>query len=196
LIEFFFSRHCLRVVFSFALCVPTTLPFSFRIIIAPALLNSSCKSPKALDVGCGSGYLTAALGRFVQARKDKSGGNVYGIDIYPRLVDLARENILKEDGDLIESGTVELKHGDGWEGWPEKGPYDAIHVGAAADKFPLKLANQLAVGGIMVIPLGPDGGYQYFYRVRRVAETTSGDVEKDFEMTRLMGVRYVPLIHR
>jgi protein-L-isoaspartate(D-aspartate) O-methyltransferase len=163
----------------------------------PSLLNSQSESLKMLDVGCGSGYLTATMGRWV---KPKSGeepilhksGKVYGIDIFPRLVEMTRQNLMKEDGDLLESGTVELKQADGWKGWPEHAPYDAIHVGAAADSFPTKLANQLAVGGVMVIPIGPDGGVQYFYRVHRVAET--GNVDKDFQTTRLIGVRYVPLI--
>lgn len=138
------------------------------------------------------------MGRWVQPKSGKDRilpkpGTVYGIDIYERLVDLTRENISKKDDDLLKSGTVQLKTGNGWEGWPEAAPFDAIHVGAAASEFPVKLANQLAVGGVMVIPIGPQGGYQYFYNVQRVAET--GNVDKDFETTRRLGVRYVPLIH-
>jgi len=167
--------------------------------MVPFLLNSQHEL-KMLDVGCGSGYLTAAMGRLVKAKKEGEepilgvSGKVYGMDVYPRLVENTRANIMKRDADLIESGTVELKHGNGWEGWPEVGPFDAIHVGAAADAFPTTLANQLCRGGVMVIPIGPQGSVQYFYRVVRDAET--GDVEKDFKTTRLMGVRYVPLIHK
>ena len=164
---------------------------------------------KMLDVGCGSGYLTAAMGRWVHPKtttgtssNDKDNeddrilprqGKVFGMDVFPELVDLTRKNLMKHDGDLLSSGTVELKVGNGWEGWPEEAPFDVIHVGAAADSFPKTLADQLALGGTMVIPIGPDGGHQYFYNVRRIAET--GNVDKDFKFTRQLGVRYVPLIH-
>lgn len=166
----------------------------------PFLTKSSPRETlKMLDVGCGSGYLTAAMGRWVHPKSDKDprilpkAGEVYGMDIYSRLVDLTRENIKKQDKDLLDSGTVQLKVGNGWEGWPEAGPFDVIHVGAAADGFPTTLANQLAVGGAMVIPMGPTGGFQSFYCVERVAET--GNVDTDFKTTRLLDVRYVPLIH-
>jgi protein-L-isoaspartate(D-aspartate) O-methyltransferase len=153
---------------------------------------------KVLDVGCGSGYLTAALGRWVHphdgdARILSKSGKVYGMDIHPQLVDMSRENIEKEDGDLLESGTVTLKVGNGWEGWPDAAPFDAIHVGAAADDFPIKLANQLRVGGIMIVPIGPTYGMQYLYKIERIAHT--GNPQSDFQTYRLLGVRYVPLIH-
>lgn len=149
--------------------------------------------------GCGSGYLTAAMGRLLKPKHDDEepilgvSGKVYGMDVHERLVEKTRTNIMKDDSDLLESGTVELKHGNGWEGWPDAGPFDAIHVGAAADKFPTKLANQLVKGGIMVIPIGPEGWIQYFYRVVRIDET--GNPDKDFKKIKLMSVRYVPLIH-
>lgn len=139
------------------------------------------------------------MGRWLKPKTDDEepilgvSGKVFGMDVFERLVDLTRANIMKDDADLLESGTVQLKHGNGWKGWKDAGPFDAIHVGAAADGFPTKLANQLVKGGVMVIPIGPNGGFQYFYRVVRVDET--GNADKDFQTTRLMGVRYVPLIH-
>lgn len=152
---------------------------------------------KILDVGCGSGYLTAAFGRLV----DRNGpiqplakGKVYGIEVIPELVDLSRRNIMKEDNDLFESGTVIVAQGDGWTGRPEDGPYDAIHVGAAAESFPSSLMMQLnPQGGCMVIPVGPDGGIQNLYRVERLRD---GAVfkQEDFKIKALLGVRYVPLV--
>lgn len=152
---------------------------------------------KILDVGCGSGYLTAAFGRLV----DQNGpiaplvkGKVYGIEIIPELVDLSRRNILKEDGDLFDSGTVIVAQGDGWSGRAEDGPYDAIHVGAAAESFPTNLMMQLhPQGGCMVIPVGPDGGVQNLYKVERLRD---GDTfkQQDFKIKALLGVRYVPLV--
>jgi protein-L-isoaspartate(D-aspartate) O-methyltransferase len=55
----------------------------------------------------------------------------------------------KEDGDLLEEGVVELLVRDGWKGYPEGAPYNAIHVGAAAETFPRELMSQMAVGGVM-----------------------------------------------
>lgn len=171
--------------------------------LVPFLLKCPRDTVKILDVGCGSGYLTATLGRLVHNSGSSphepkpsilgKTGTVYGMDVYPRLVDLTRENIQRGDGDLLESGTVQLKVGNGWDGWPEAAPFDAIHVGAAASSFPKALANQLAVGGVMVIPIGPEGGFQNFYRVERVAQT--GVVDSDFKSYKLLGVRYVPLVH-
>jgi protein-L-isoaspartate(D-aspartate) O-methyltransferase len=148
-------------------------------------------------IGCGSGYLTAAFGRLV----DRNGpiqpiakGKVYGIEVIPELVDLSRRNIMKKDNDLFESGTVIVAQGDGWTGRPEDGPYDAIHVGAAAESFPTSLMMQLnPQGGCMVIPVGPDGGVQNLYRVERLRDGTTFKQE-DFKIKALLGVRYVPLV--
>lgn len=87
----------------------------------------------------------------------------------------------------------------------DRAPYNAIHVGAAAATFPKNLMAQLAVGGVMVIPVGPDGGVQYLYRVERVGDdggivgigggdSKIGFLEEDFKVYRVLGVRYVPLV--
>ena len=124
-------------------------------------------------------------------------GKVWGIEYVSDLVDLAKYNTKKQDIDLLESGLVELRKGNGWEGLPEAAPFHAIHVGAAADAFPKKLMMQLAVGGVMVIPIGPQFGGQALYRIERVKGTwpTSKYDQSDFVMTQLLGVRYVPLVH-
>jgi protein-L-isoaspartate(D-aspartate) O-methyltransferase len=130
--------------------------------ILPALQKQP--EPLALlDVGCGSGYLTACFGRWLQARPPREGlsawsdataaapgplgktGKVYGIDIYPHLVDLSRQNMKRDDSDLLASGMVTLEHANGWKGLPDAAPFDAIHVGAAAADFPRLLAMQLKV---------------------------------------------------
>jgi protein-L-isoaspartate(D-aspartate) O-methyltransferase len=122
-------------------------------------------------------------------------GKVYGIEVIPELVDLSRKNIMKEDSDLFDSGTVVVARGDGWSGRPEDGPYDAIHVGAAAESFPTNLMMQLhPEGGCMVIPVGPDGGVQNLYKVERLRDGSTFK-EQDFKIRALLGVRYVPLVH-
>ncbi|CAM9740124.1 unnamed protein product [Ectocarpus sp. 4 AP-2014] len=115
---------------------------------------------RVLDVGVGSGYLAAALSRMVGA-----GGVVYGLDYIQQLVGLSRMNLDKDDSTMLSSGRVVLKTADGWRGWPENGPYDAIHVGAAAESIPLDLVAQLKVGGRMVVPVGPPSETQMLVQV-------------------------------
>lgn len=119
---------------------------------------------KVLDVGCGSGYLTACLGRlFKPCTKDAfslGSGSVWGIDIHPQLVQVATENIRKVDDDLLESSIIQMKTANGWDGLPEEAPFDAIHVGASAADFPRTLAAQLKPGGVMIVPVGPQSGTQ------------------------------------
>lgn len=164
--------------------------------IYPYLENSPSPSVKILDVGCGSGYLTASLGRWLDDQNGKpilgKSGKVYGIDVYPELVDMTRENMKKGDKDLLDNKVVEIAVGDGWKGLPDEAPFDAIHVGAAADAFPTELMMQLRVGGVLVIPVGT--GFQSLFKVERLAESPKFR-EQDFRKLRLLDVRYVPLVH-
>lgn len=96
---------------------------------------------KVLEIGTGCGYQAAILGEIAQ--------QVYSIERIPQLAQEARQTLSKLGYDNIQ-----VKTGDGYQGWSEHAPYDAIIVTAAPDKIPQTLLDQLAVNGKMVIPVG------------------------------------------
>lgn len=128
---------------------------------------------RVLEIGTGSGYQAAVLA--------ECGVEVYSIEIIRALADLAREQLRQAGYD-----EVHLRHADGYWGWPEEAPFDAIIVTAAPDHVPQPLLEQIEVGGVLVIPIGPPGGYQELWRIERVAED-------EFRSVSLGGVRFVPL---
>jgi protein-L-isoaspartate(D-aspartate) O-methyltransferase len=127
---------------------------------------------RVLEIGTGSGYQTAVLG--------KLAAEVYSIEIIPKLSDRAK--IL-----LVQLGfdNVHLKVGDGFFGWEEQGPFDAILVTAAAPKIPEPLWRQLREGGRLIMPLGAERQAQTLVRV------TKSDGKQVVE--ELTGVVFVPL---
>jgi protein-L-isoaspartate(D-aspartate) O-methyltransferase len=139
------------------------------------------KGAHVLDVGCGSGYLSAAMAHMVG-----DDGVVVAIDRVPELVQRTRDNIAKSHGKLVDDKCLIIMHADGWQGCEQHAPYDAIHVGAAAKRVPDKLIEQLKVGGRLIIPVGRTHEAQALYSIDK---SEDGLVKKQ-----VCGVRYVPLV--
>jgi protein-L-isoaspartate(D-aspartate) O-methyltransferase len=110
---------------------------------------------KVLEVGTGSGYQAAIL--------DQMGARVYSIEIHDALAKKAAA-ILK----ILGYDRVEVKSGDGYFGWPEAAPFDAIIVTCAPDRIPDPLFKQLKEGGRLIIPVGETGGAQTLTLVRKI----------------------------
>lgn len=126
-----------------------------------------------LEVGTGSGYQAAILSRLA--------AKVTSIERYRTLADAARIRLK-----ALRCDNVDVIVGDGIAGVPDRAPFDRIIVTAASPATPPALVDQLAVGGIMILPLGPQDGHQTLVKLVR----TKDGVER----TELIGVRFVPLL--
>lgn len=112
---------------------------------------------KVLEIGTGSGYQTAVLAHIVSY--------VYSVERIKSLQWQAKRRLKQ-----LDMHNVSTRHGDGWEGWKIRGPFDAIIVTAAAGKIPNALINQLADGARMVLPVGEQNQSQSLQLVRRVGD--------------------------
>lgn len=163
---------------------PLPLPYGDATISAPHMvaiqLESAALAPGArvLEIGVGFGYLCALLADLVAP-----DGSVYGVDIEPRLVTEARRRL-----DATGYGArVALRAGDGCTGWPEAAPFDRILVSCATPELLPAWIDTLAVGGILVAPLGPAAGQEL---VRYRATPAGGHLEHGPRC------RFVPLQRR
>ncbi|WP_162063475.1 protein-L-isoaspartate(D-aspartate) O-methyltransferase [Vibrio taketomensis] len=129
------------------------------------------RGSKVLEVGTGSGFQTAVLAQLVD--------HVYSIERIKALQWDAKRRLKQ-----LDIYNVSTKHGDGWQGWAAKAPFDAIIVTAAAESVPNGLLEQLSDGGIMVIPVGVDE--QQLLKITRKGQEYLSEM---IEM-----VRFVPLV--
>ena len=150
-----------------------TISQPYIVALSTDLLSIDSKST-VLDVGTGSGYQAAVLAEIA--------AKVYSIEILPSLADSARKRL-----EELRYGNIEVRTGDGYQGWPEKAPFDAIVVAAAAPQIPQALVDQLKPGGRMVIPVGGSGEIQY---LKLVTKRADGGVDEK----RVLPVRFVPLV--
>ena len=125
---------------------------------------------RVLEIGTGSGYQAAVLAEIVP--------EVYSIEIVPELAASARTTL-----EHLGYGRVQVRCGDGYRGWPEAAPFDAIIVTASPEHVPEPLVQQLRPGGRMVLPVG--GGQQMLLRLVRT--------ERGVESDTLAAVRFVPM---
>ncbi|OAN12598.1 protein-L-isoaspartate O-methyltransferase [Photobacterium jeanii] len=126
---------------------------------------------KVLEIGTGSGYQTAVLAQLVE--------HVWSVERIKALQWQAKRRLK-----MLDLHNISTKHGDGWQGWRSKGPFDAIIVTAAAESIPAELLVQLSDGGRLIVPVGE---HQQVLKliVRKGNEYVSQDIEV---------VRFVPLV--
>jgi protein-L-isoaspartate(D-aspartate) O-methyltransferase len=128
---------------------------------------------RVLEVGTGSGYQAAVLARLCR--------RVYTMDRFRTLVEAAEQRFR-----TLRIANITAMTGDGMKGWPEQAPFDRIIVTAAGEAVPEALKEQVKVGGVIVMPVGPQDGVQKLMRLERM--------EDGFNEKMLADVRFVPLI--
>jgi len=146
-------------------------PYIVALMTEKLLLKAT---DRALEVGTGSGYAAAVMSMIA--------AEVYTIERHGRLA-------LQAARRLTEMGftNVQVEHGNGYQGWPEQAPFDAIMVSAGGTEVPPPLLEQLALGGRLVVPVGDTAHHQRLLRITRHSEA-------EYEEERLAYVAFVPLI--
>ncbi|WP_029034787.1 protein-L-isoaspartate(D-aspartate) O-methyltransferase [Salinimicrobium terrae] len=132
------------------------------------------KNEKVLEVGTGCGYNAAVISRLAK--------EIHSVEIIEWLAELAKQNLAKTDYDNITA-----KHGDGYSGWKEVAPFDAIILTAAPPSIPQPLKDQLKIGGRLLAPVG---------RLNQKLVMVYKTGEDSYEEQTLLPVRFVPMTGR
>lgn len=128
---------------------------------------------KVLEIGTGSGYQAAVLSHFTD--------QVWSIEIRKALAQSASSRL-----ETLGYNRVKVRHGDGYFGWPEYAPFDAIMMTAAANHVPPPLLDQLKTGGRLLLPLGST---TYYQSLTKITKTPKGN-----QVEHLLGVVFVPMV--
>jgi protein-L-isoaspartate(D-aspartate) O-methyltransferase len=146
-------------------------PYIVALMIQAARIG---ESDRVLEVGAGSGYAAAVIGRIAR--------EVVAVERHSELAQLAEERL-----ERLGYGNVRIVHGDGTGGCPDAAPFDAILAAAAGEEIPRALVDQLADGGRLVMPVGSPGGIQ---ELVRLTKRSDGGLDRQ----ELGAVRFVPLV--
>ncbi|HKW15046.1 MAG TPA: protein-L-isoaspartate(D-aspartate) O-methyltransferase [Candidatus Krumholzibacteria bacterium] len=147
-----------------------TISQPYIVALMTELLDTQA-TDRVLEIGTGSGYQTAVLSRLV--------ADVYSIEVVKTLSERAGAALAKQG-----YSNVHLRVGDGYNGWPEQGPYDGVIITAAPPEIPRKLMDQLTDGGRMVVPVGTS------YQELLLVEKKGGEIKKRV----ITAVRFVPMV--
>jgi protein-L-isoaspartate(D-aspartate) O-methyltransferase len=149
-----------------------TLSRPYTVARMSELLLASCKAQKVLEVGTGSGYQTAVLAQLVP--------KLFTMERIEPLLNRAKQRLAQ-----MEIKNVVFQHGDGYEGWPTREPFDGILVTAAPSVVPKALQWQLCEGGCMIIPVGDDD--QFLLKITRTGNY--------FTQQKVEAANFVPLVN-
>ena len=128
-----------------------------------------------LEIGTGSGYQTSILGQLIP--------KVYSVERIQSLQFQAKRRLR-----AMDLHNISMKHGDGWQGWQSKAPFEAIIVTAAPDSVPQALLEQLAIGGKLVIPVGGET------QVLKIITKVMNNEIIDYQEQQIEMVKFVPLV--
>lgn len=128
---------------------------------------------KVLEIGTGSGYQAAVL--------QMLGAEVYTIERIEKLYTQSKSRLEK-----LGFGAIQMRHGDGFKGWPEEAPFDRILLTAAPAEVPTDLLHQLGIDGWMIVPVGEEKGDQKMYKIKRTGKNS-------FQRQVLGTYRFVPM---
>ncbi|KPK86426.1 MAG: protein-L-isoaspartate O-methyltransferase [Bacteroides sp. SM23_62_1] len=165
LIEYAYNDHPLPIGYGQTISQP------YIVAIMTELLELS-GTDKVLEIGTGSGYQAAILSQLADT--------CYSIEIVRELAELSSKRM-----DELGYKNVVVKWGDGYLGWPEHAPFDAIIVTAAPEELPEELVNQLKTAGKMVVPVG-----KLYQSLLLITKTKKG-----YQQRNIIPVRFVPMVH-